>query len=70
MKQDLKEKILNTSKMSADKTLVTYDLTSGVDFSHPRKTAEALAKVFFETDASNWFTTSEKSVDLTLPTRH
>lgn len=63
LKQDLERQILNTRKMSADNTLVTYDLTSGVDFSHPRKTAETLARVFFENDASKWFTTTEKTVD-------
>ena len=45
--------------MSEDNTLVTYDLTNGVDFSHPRKTAEALSKVFFENDASKWFTVKD-----------
>ena len=33
--------------MSNDGSLVTYDLTKGVDFSNPKITAEALAAVFF-----------------------
>ncbi len=49
--------------MSEDNSLVTYDLTNGVDFEHPRKTAEAFAKVFFETDAKKWFTIVDNDVD-------
>ena len=59
MSDNLKEQILASRKMSEDNTLVTYDLTNGVDFSHPRKTAEALSKVFFENDASKWFTVKD-----------
>ncbi len=49
--------------MSEDNTLVTYDLTNGVDFQHPRKTAEVFAQVFFETDAVKWFTITDNDVD-------
>ena len=63
LSDNLKEQILATRKMSADNRLVTYDLTTSVDFSHPRKTAEALAQVFFETDAIKWFTISDGDVD-------
>lgn len=55
--------IKNLRKVSADGSLVTYDLTSGVDFSNPKKTAEALAKVFFENEARTWFTVSGDHVD-------
>lgn len=34
--------------------VVVYDLTSGIDFSNPRKTGEALARVIFEQDVSRW----------------
>lgn len=54
----LTEAIKSSRKVSADGSLVTYDLTSGVDFSNPKKTAEALADVFFDTDAKNWFKVS------------
>lgn len=63
MEDELKNQILGTRRMSPDNTVVTYDLTSGVDFKHPRKTAEALSEVFFETDASKWFKTTENSVE-------
>lgn len=59
----LKNQILSARNMSADNTVVTYDLTSGIDFSHPRKSAEAFAEVFFENDASKWFTAKENDVE-------
>lgn len=49
--------------MSADGSLVTYDLTKGVNFEHPRKIAEAFSKVFFENDAVKWFTIADGDVD-------
>lgn len=55
MDDNLKQQILSTRRMAADGTTVVYDLTSNVEFTHPRKTAEALAEVFFETDAAHWF---------------
>lgn len=55
MDVDLNNQIENARSMSVDNSVVTYDLTNGVDFSHPRKTAEALAKVFFQEDAKEWF---------------
>ncbi len=55
--------IEGSRKVSQDGALVTYDLTTGIDFSNPKKAAEALAKVFFESDAKSWFKVSEDSVD-------
>lgn len=55
MDDELGRQIENSRSMSINRTLVTYDLRNGVDFSHPRKTAEALAKVFFDQDAKGWF---------------
>lgn len=68
MKKDdtvLIQQIENARKMSPDNSLVSYDLTSGVDFSHPRKTAEALAAVFFQKDAINWFKVKEDDLEFT-----
>ena len=59
---DLESVIAGSRKVSEDGSMVTYDLTKGVDFSNPRKTAEALAKVFFQKDAANWFTVSDDQV--------
>ncbi len=60
---ELKSSILASRKESEDGTIVTYDLTEGVDFSNPAKTAEALAEVFFEKDAVNWFKVSGEHID-------
>lgn len=59
---DLEQKIVSSRKISEDASLVTYDLTKDVDFSDPKKTAEALAKVFFEKDAVNWYSVSGDQV--------
>lgn len=63
MNDDLKRQILGIRNMSADNKLVTYDLRLGVDFSHPRKTAEALSDIFFQEDASKWFEVDEDKMD-------
>src|SRR5256885_7053131 len=43
-------------KLSMDGTRAIYDLTSGVDFSKPRRTAEAIARVVWEQDVESWWT--------------
>src|SRR2546430_15641609 len=43
-------------KLSMDGTRAIYDLTSGVDFSKPRLTAEAIARVVWEQDVESWWT--------------
>ena len=53
MKRTLEEQI-DSSRTDYMNGRVVYDLTSDVDFSHPKKTAEALAKVLFDRDISNW----------------
>lgn len=50
-------------KVSKDGSLVTYDLTKNIDFSNPKKVAEALAEVFFQKDAVNWFKVIDDHVD-------
>ncbi len=59
--------IVSRRKVSDDGSLVTYDLTNGIDFSHPKKTAQALADVFFESDAKNWFKVTGDHIDF-VPT--
>lgn len=61
--EDIKSVIESLRKVSDDGALVTYDLTSGVDFSNPRKVADALAIVFFEKDAVNWFKVSGDHIE-------
>ncbi len=51
----LPEIIEKSRKISEDGSMVTYDLTSGVDFSNPARVARSLADVFFSKDASTWF---------------
>jgi hypothetical protein len=63
MKDELKSKIESSRKVSQDRSLVTYDLTEGVDFSDPRAVAEALSEVFFENDALKWFKINDDQVD-------
>src|SRR3989475_13242418 len=43
-------------KLSMDGTRAIYDLTSGIDFSKPRRTAEAIARVAWEQDVESWWT--------------
>ncbi len=42
-------------KSSEDGSVVIYNLTKDLDFSDPRRVANALASVFFGRDAVNWF---------------
>lgn len=44
---------------------VVYDLTTDVDFSHPKETGKALAKVLFERDVSRWINDREMEVNPT-----
>lgn len=60
---EIRSSIEASRKESDDGALVTYDLTSGIDFSNPRKVAEAMAKVFFDTDADKWFKVTGDHVD-------
>lgn len=63
VEDNLNSEISASRKVSEDGSTVTYDLTEGVDFSNPRKTAEAIAAVFFEKDAVNWFKVSGDHID-------
>ncbi|MEM0140374.1 MAG: hypothetical protein QXZ44_07195 [Ferroplasma sp.] len=60
---NLSKVIASTRTVSADGSLVTYDLTKGVDFSDPKKIAEALADVFFTNDAVNWFKVTDDKIE-------
>ncbi len=60
---DLHSAIASSRKVSEDGSLVTYDLTEDIDFSNPGKFAEALADVFFEYDAKEWFKVTGDHVD-------
>ena len=51
----LEARIRAARKLSLDGTRAVYDLTSGIDFSKPRRTAEAIARVVWEQDAKSWW---------------
>jgi len=53
--EDLETSIRSVRKLSLDGTKAVYDLTSGIDFSRPRRTAEAIAQVVWEQDARSWW---------------
>jgi hypothetical protein len=54
--RSLEARILTSRKLSLDGTRAIYDLTWGIDFSKPRRTAEAIARVVWEQDAKSWWT--------------
>jgi hypothetical protein len=53
--ESLKARIRAARTLSSDGTKVIYDLTSGIDFSKPRRTAEAIAQVIWYQDAYDWW---------------
>ncbi len=55
-------------KLSLDGREVVYDLRFGVDFTNPRRAAEAIAQVVWEEDASAWWSVTDAGVVCT-PTR-
>lgn len=69
MGDNLEEQILNARKVAMNGSDVVYDLTSGVDFSKPRKTSEALAKVIFEKDVSSWVQTDGEKISVVPKTK-
>lgn len=52
LEENLEEQIVRARRASMDRSIVSYDITTGIDFSKPRKTGETLAKVLFEQDIS------------------
>ncbi len=64
MIRTLEEQIDNARTDYMNGTVV-YDLTIDVDFSHPKKTAEALAKVLFDRDISKWISSEDLTVSPT-----
>ncbi len=53
--EDLRKAILNRRSESSDRREVTYDLSSGIDFTEPLQVADSLSDVFAEKDLSSWF---------------
>lgn len=61
--EELTSIIAGRRKVSPNGDLVTYDLTEEIDFSNPKKTADAIARVFFEQDAMKWFKVTGDHID-------
>lgn len=55
MTDNIRLSIENSRKVSEDGSLVTYDLTKGIDFSNPKAVAKTISEIFFEKDALQWF---------------
>lgn len=77
-KETLEARVRAARRLSLDGTKAIYDLTSGIDFSKPRQTAEAIAQVVWDQDVESWwrweggepiFAPSRK-VEFRLPSDH
>ena len=74
----LEARIRTARKLSLDGSRAVYDLTSGIDFSKPRRTAEAIAQVVWEEDVKAWWNwkggeivfTPNRKVEIRLPRDH
>lgn len=74
----LEREIRASRKASSDGATVVYDLRFSVDFSKPRRTAEAIARVVWDEDAKGWWSvvddqptcTPTSTVELWVPDQH
>lgn len=70
--------IRSARRLSLDGSRATYDLTSGIDFSKPRQTAEAIARVLWDQDVKAWWSfqgglpvfAPNRKVEVRLPRDH
>ena len=74
----LEQRIRQARHMSIDGTTALYDLTYGIEFSKPRQSAEAIARVLWREDVQAWwklaggkveFTPSHK-IEIRVPDEH
>src|SRR5207247_5842191 len=76
--ESVASQVRGARKLSPDGTKAIYDLTSGVDFSKPKRTARAIAQVLWEEDVESWCTGRgagpafhpTRKVELRLPSGH
>src|SRR5439155_22384368 len=54
--ESVPSQVRGATKLSPDGTKAIYDLTSGVDFSKPKRTPRAIAQVLREEDVQSWWT--------------
>ncbi len=76
--RELEQQVLQSRTGSVDGRSVVYNLTRGVDFSHPRATAEAVAQVLWDQDVHDWWSVDEdvpsctptSTVEIWIPQEH
>jgi len=76
--ETLETQIRAARKLSLDGARATYDLTRGIDFSRPRRTAEAIARVVWDEDVKSWWSwrggdpvfAPSRKVEIRLPADH
>ncbi len=74
----LETRIRASRKPSLDGTKAVYDLRFDVDFSNPRRTAEAISRVVWDEDVKSWWSVKDGSpvctptgtVELWVPSQH
>jgi hypothetical protein len=77
-RETLEARIRASRRLSSDGLRAIYDLTSGVDFSKPRQTAEAIAQVVWDEDVKAWWSwgagrmvfNPSRRVEIQLPREH
>lgn len=65
--RELEQQVLQSRTAGVDGRNVVYNLSRGVDFSHPRATAEAVAQVVWDQDVHAWWSV-EDDVPSCMPT--
>ncbi len=76
--RELEQQVLQSRTASVDGRSVVYNLTRGVDFSHPRATAGAVAQVLWDQDVHDWWSVDEdvpsctptSTVEIWIPQEH
>lgn len=76
--RELEQQILQSRTASVDGHSVVYNLSRGVDFSHPRATAEAVAQVLWDQDVHDWWSiendvpscTPTGTIEIWIPQEH
>lgn len=74
----LEARIRASRSANLDGTRVVYDLAHGMDFSRPRATAEAIARVVWEEDVEGWWSLKEGrpvcvptgTIEIRIPAEH
>lgn len=76
--RELEQQVRQSRTASVDGRSVVYNLTRGVEFSHPRATAEAVAQVVWDQDVHGWWSvkdgvpscTPTGTIEIWIPQEH